>query len=79
MEGRRMTLLLQPEHKNPATAKQPVVGGTAPAAPKTPVGAPRPAAPLNAGSSLNIPSRPANAAPPITPPITRQQPEPVSR
>ena len=76
MEGRRMTLLLQPEHKNPATAKQPVVGGTAPPAPKTPAaGAPRPAAPLTAGSSLNIPPRPTSAAAPIS----RPEPQPVSR
>jgi len=67
MEGRRMTLLLQPEHKNPATAKQPVIGGTAPVAPKPAPGAPRPAAPLTAGSSLNIPARPANAAPAVRP------------
>jgi translation initiation factor IF-3 len=70
MEGRRMTLLLQPEHKSP-TAVKPVVGGTAPAAPKTPAGAPRPAAPLTAGSSLNIPARPAA--------VNRPEPEPVSR
>src|SRR5206468_10489801 len=44
MEGRRMTLVLQPDHKNPATAKPP----QAPQA-----GAPRAAAPLSAGAGLN--------------------------
>src|SRR3954469_7874292 len=47
MEGRRMTLVLQPDHK-PAGAKPPVPGGKAP---------PR------AGSSMNIPPRPAAGAP----------------
>jgi translation initiation factor IF-3 len=45
MEGRRMTLVLQPDHKQPG-AKPPTVGGTAPAG--------RPG-PMGAGSSLNIP------------------------
>jgi len=48
MEGRRMTLVLQPDHK-PAGAKQPVKGGTAPRNP------------MAAGSGLNIPQRPAAA------------------
>ncbi len=48
MEGRRMTLVLQPEHK-PAGAKQPVPAGKAPA--------------FSAGSGMNIPTRPAAAAP----------------
>ena len=59
MEGRRMTLVLQPEHKAPG-AKPPVKGG---AAPKTA----RPGAQgaFSAGSSLNIPQRApvASAAP----------------
>jgi translation initiation factor IF-3 len=46
MEGRRMTLVLQPDHKSPDAVK-PVVGGTAP----------------RAGSSMNIPARPAAGAP----------------
>lgn len=46
MEGRRMTLVLQPDHKSPDALK-PVVGGTAP----------------RAGSSMNIPARPAASAP----------------
>jgi translation initiation factor IF-3 len=79
MEGRRMTLLLQPEHKNPATAKQPVTG-TVPVAPKPAIGAPRPAAPLVAGSSLNIPPRPSVAAPAPRPAqASRPEPAPVSR
>ena len=57
MEGRRMTLVLQPDHK-PAGAKQPVPGGKAP-----PSGAPRSAINQPAGSGLNIPNRPAPAAP----------------
>jgi len=55
MEGRRMTLVLQPDHK-PAGAKMPVPGGSAPkgaAGPRSAIGSP-------AGSALNIP-RPAAA------------------
>jgi hypothetical protein len=48
MEGRRMTLVLQPDHK-PAGAKPPVPGQ------------PAPKAPMGAGAGLNIP-RPAGAA-----------------
>ena len=48
MEGRRMTLVLQPDHKA-AGSKPPVKGGTAPVAPRT-------------GSSMNIPPRPAPTA-----------------
>ncbi len=44
MEGRRMTLVLQPDHKQ-AGAKPPVPGGKAPA--------------FTAGAGLNIPARPA--------------------
>ena len=54
MEGRRMTLVLQPDHKNPATAKPPVEVGKAP---------PRTNPAMNAGSGLNIPQRPAAAQP----------------
>jgi translation initiation factor IF-3 len=53
MEGRRMTLVLQPEHKQPG-AKQP----TAAPAPTA-----RPAA-FSSGSALNIPARPAADAAP---------------
>jgi translation initiation factor IF-3 len=48
MEGRRMTMVLQPDHKSPDAVK-PVPGGTAP---------------QRAGSGLNIPQRPAAAAAP---------------
>src|SRR5256714_10068223 len=48
MEGRRMTLVLQPDHK-PAESKPPVPGGKAPARPP------------GAGSSMNIPPRPVAA------------------
>ena len=73
MEGRRMTLVLQPDHKNPATAKPP----QAPAAP----GAPRSAAPMTAGSGLNIPPRPAAAAAPVPSarPAPAPEPQPVGR
>jgi translation initiation factor IF-3 len=75
MEGKRMTLVLQPEHKSGKTppgpgeksapsaapAKQPYFGPTAgaprqvnPNAPR-PATAPRPAAPVSSGTTLNIP------------------------
>ncbi len=47
MEGRRMTLVLQPDHKKP-DAVRPGTGGTPPPA-------------ARAGSGLNIPTRPAAA------------------
>jgi translation initiation factor IF-3 len=69
MEGRRMTLVLQPDHKNP-DAVRPGAAGTAPA-------------PARTGSSMNIPPRPA-AAPatgvpaPATPrPAATPAPQPV--
>jgi translation initiation factor IF-3 len=49
MEGRRMTLVLQPDHKSP-DAVRPGSGGTAPALARV-------------GSGLNIPPRPAPGAP----------------
>lgn len=62
MEGRRMTLVLQPDHKNPATAKPPTFSGTGP----------RPAGTLNAGSALNIPARaPQSGAAPAAPVTAR--------
>ncbi len=60
MEGRRMTLVLQPDHKAPGT-KQPVPGGNVPAAARPPVGALRSSAPMTAGGSLNLPVRPSIA------------------
>jgi translation initiation factor IF-3 len=73
MEGRRMTLVLQPDHKNPATAKP----SQAPAR----AGAPRSAAPMTAGSGLNIPPRPAAAAPvpAAARPAPVPEPQPVGR
>lgn len=67
MEGRRMTLVLQPDHKQPG-AKPPVPGGVAPkAAPVAGVAGPRTNS-TGAGEGLNIqlPSR-AAAAPAPTP------------
>src|SRR5947199_1378404 len=52
MEGRRMTLVLQPDHKAPG-AKPPQQGGTVPQAQRS-------TSPFGAGSGLNIP-RPAAA------------------
>jgi translation initiation factor IF-3 len=61
MEGRRMTLVLQPDHKNPAAVKPPPAsaGGTS-AKPQAAGGLKSPA-PMAAGSGLNIPARPAAA------------------
>ena len=80
MEGRRMTLVLQPDHKNPATAKPQ----------QTPAAGVRPGGAMNAGSGLNIPQRPAAApaaaASPAAPrpaaapaPVARPAPQPVSQ
>jgi translation initiation factor IF-3 len=52
MEGRRMTLVLQPDHKSPDAKMPPPTAGKAPPSPRP--------APMSAGSSLNIP-RPAAA------------------
>jgi len=73
MEGRRMTLVLQPDHK-PAGAKPPVPGGRAPAGPRV---APPPIVDTRrgrsnvttpAGSGLNLPNRPATAPAPADAP-----------
>jgi translation initiation factor IF-3 len=75
MEGRRMTMVLQPDHKQPG-AKPPGVAGTQPAGPN----AARPAA---AGSGMNIPQRPAATAParpaaaPAQPPAAQPAPAPA--
>jgi hypothetical protein len=81
MEGRRMTLVLQPDHKNPATAKAPQL--------QTTPGVPRSSAPMNAGQGLNIPQRaattpppaqaPAAQRPPAAPPAPRPAPQPVGQ
>jgi translation initiation factor IF-3 len=73
MEGRRMTLVLQPDHKAPG-AKPPGPkgqGGTGAAGPGSASG-PRPS-PMAAGSRLNIPVPPPVAAAP------KQAPEPAVR
>ena len=62
MEGRRMTLVLQPDHKAPGA--KPPGQGSAPAASSA-----RPS-PMNAGARLNIPV-PAPAAAPTPEPVTR--------
>ncbi|WP_428940979.1 translation initiation factor IF-3 [Fontivita pretiosa] len=63
VEGRRMTMVLQPDHKNPATAKTPQpagAGGTGPADnAQSSGGQLKQAAPMSAGSGLNIPQRAA--------------------
>jgi len=68
MEGKRMTLVLLPDHK-PAGSKPPVIGGTVPVnrPPIGSIGSPpglRPVAPLGAGSGLNLAPRPGVVAPP---------------
>src|SRR5689334_22164473 len=69
MEGRRMTLVLQPDHKA-AGAKMPVQGGTKPAASGAGmgvgVGAGRAPSGMTAGAGLNIP-RPPGTSGPATP------------
>ena len=61
MEGKRMTLVLQPDHK-PAGAQPPNMGGSAP---RSAAGGPRPmTGQAPAGSNLNIPQRPAAAPAP---------------
>ncbi len=80
MEGRRMTLVLQPDHK-PAGAKPPVPGA-----------APAPKAPMTAGTGLNIPKPPGAAVgappaaaaprpagiPPAGPPAAAAAPRPAA-
>jgi translation initiation factor IF-3 len=61
MLGKRMTMVLQPDHKSPA--KLAAQTGAVPSAPAA-TGPLRPAAPLSAGASLGIPQRPAPAAQP---------------
>jgi len=62
MEGRRMTMVLQPDHKSPDAVK-PVIGGTAPAT-------------ARAGSGLNIPSRPTTG--PVGPGVNRPAAAPAA-
>jgi translation initiation factor IF-3 len=57
MEGRRMTLVLQPDHKVPGQPKPGQPAAQAPGA----TGGLKAAAPMGAGSGLNIPQRPAAA------------------
>jgi len=77
MEGRRMTMVLQPDHKNPDAVRPGSVGTTPPAAAKT-------------GDRLNIPQRPAGATPtgpsarvaqpaaaPVPPAVSRPAPSAV--
>jgi translation initiation factor IF-3 len=68
MEGRRMTLVLQPDHKQPGA--KPGIAGTAPSAPA----AGKAAAGFSAGTGLNLPTRPPVAAKAVEP-----APQPVAR
>jgi len=82
MEGRRMTLVLQPDHK-PAGAKMPVAGGKAPPSQApAPVGGLRGGVQQPAGAGMNIPARPAAApaaAAPVAPrPATAPQAAPAA-
>ena len=66
MEGKRMTLVLQPDHKDPSKVKAPEPG----------------AQPPRAGSGLNIPARPPVGAPGAAPaprPTPVAAPAPVAR
>lgn len=60
MEGRRMTLVLQPDHKNPSASKPPAsaAGTTGPGSSRgpAPAGGLRQSAPMTAGAGLNIPA-----------------------
>jgi translation initiation factor IF-3 len=70
MEGRRMTLVLQQDHKAPV-AKPAIKGGTA-----TQAGGLRGGVQQPSGSSLNLPPRPA----PVPPrPVAAQEPAPATR
>ena len=72
MEGRRMTLVLQPDHKDPATKMPAIITAAKPAGAPRPQGAsrspnqggmaPRPGM-GGAGSGLNLPARPAASGP----------------
>jgi translation initiation factor IF-3 len=73
MEGRRMTLVLQPDHKQPG-AKPPTTG-TQPAAAATTTGPARPPA-MTAGATLNIPVRPTPVAPAAQAPAPQVAPVP---
>ncbi|MBC8108009.1 MAG: translation initiation factor IF-3 [Anaerolineae bacterium] len=73
MEGRRMTLVLQPEHKAPG-AKPPVPGKPAPRV-NAPVGRPGMNPAMNAGTNMNIP---APAPRPVAAPAPQNQPAPVT-
>lgn len=67
MEGRRMTLVLQPDHKDPSTKMPAVI--TAGKSPPPPMAGRPPM--MNAGAGLNLPPRPATgAAPPAARPTT---------
>jgi translation initiation factor IF-3 len=68
MEGRRMTLVLQPDHKQPGAKPPQPQAGTAPA------GSGGRPSPMIAGQGLNIPARPA-----AVPPAPAAAPAPVSR
>jgi translation initiation factor IF-3 len=71
MEGRRMTLVLQPEIKDP-NAKPPKPGGTAPK-PAGPAAGSRPL-PMAAGAALNIPAPRAPVAAPAPAVATAARP-----
>jgi translation initiation factor IF-3 len=77
MEGRRMTLVLQPDHKAPGAKMPQPQAGSAPG-----VGAGRGPSGMGAGAGLNIPTRPAAAAgtgaqPPVGTP-TAPRPTPAA-
>jgi translation initiation factor IF-3 len=82
MEGKRMTMVLQPDHK-PVGTPMPNQGGKAPAAPRpTGLVPAKPGAPAPSGERLNIPGRPAPApagvgAAPAAAPVATPQAAPA--
>ena len=86
MEGRRMTLVLQPDHKDPATKIPAVITAAKPAGtprpPNSSMGNRPPA--MNAGAGLNIPPRPVRNMGPVgakypqAAPVTNTAPRPAA-
>jgi translation initiation factor IF-3 len=84
MEGRRMTLVLQPDHKDP-TVKAPANITAAPTRAQS-AGSGGSRGPMNAGSSMNLPPRPAGPTGGVGPrpgptgpaPVAPPRPAPVA-
>jgi translation initiation factor IF-3 len=76
MEGRRMTLVLQPDHKDPGTKMPLNITAVPTRSQAANAGTGRP--PMGAGGGLNLPPRPAvgatSARPPVAPAVPRPAP-----